>query len=334
MRGRIAILAVAAASSAGAHEPSLSRFNYREHVRPLFERHCSGCHRPEGVAPMSLLDYQEAAPWANAIQLAVLEGRMPPFLPGDEGGPFRGARSLTAEELDTIVDWAVGTTPEGGPLSSLRDAELPAGDGPDLLLSVGEVVLEEGESEQTICLPLEVPSAASGSVASEVQVVAGAPSVLRRAAVFAGRSCEVSPPLAVFLPDRLRVELSEGMGFLLPGALAVELRYVKGWGDEGQRVVDRSSLGISFTPGAEAIRSAPVTGSGLEIEKPARLVALYASGPLRVESVAPDGAVRLLLAIERFDPGWAEKYFFEVPVALPAGTTLRTSGPAAWADLR
>src|SRR3972149_6579701 len=115
MRTSTALLCVTvlAAGAADAHEPTLSRFNFREHARPLFIRHCGGCHRAGGVAPMSLLDYQEAVPWANAIKLSLLEGRMPPFLPGDDGGPFRNARALTAHELDTLVDWAVGATPEG-----------------------------------------------------------------------------------------------------------------------------------------------------------------------------------------------------------------------------
>ena len=90
---------------------------------------------------MSLLDYQEAVPWANAIKLSVLEGRMPPFLPGDDGGPFQGARALTAQEIDTIVDWTVGTTPEGvlnpSAARAKRVAERePWGWGPTALMGV------------------------------------------------------------------------------------------------------------------------------------------------------------------------------------------------------
>ncbi len=115
MRTRVAlvVLFIGTSGATAAHEPTLSRFTFGEHARPIFLEHCGGCHRAGGVAPMSLLDYQEAVPWANAIKLALLESRMPPFLPGDEGGPFRDARSLTAKELDILVDWAGGATPEG-----------------------------------------------------------------------------------------------------------------------------------------------------------------------------------------------------------------------------
>jgi hypothetical protein len=75
----------------------------------------------------------------------------------------------------------------------------------------------------------------------------------------------------------------------------------------------------------------------LELDGPARLVALYATAAaassLRVETVAPDGTARVLLAIESFDPLWSEKYMFRTPILLPAGSTLRASHSGVWADL-
>jgi hypothetical protein len=41
----------------------------------------------------------------------------------------------------------------------------------------------------------------------------------------------------------------------------------------------------------------------------------------------------VLLSIERFDPAWSEKYFFEAPVLLPAGSRLRVSRSGVWADV-
>jgi hypothetical protein len=67
------------------------------------------------------------------------------------------------------------------------------------------------------------------------------------------------------------------------------------------------------------------------------LIALYPSkgdeAPLKVEAVAPDGSSRVLLAIDRFDSMWREKYFFQEPVPLPAGSALRSSHAGVWADL-
>ena len=61
------------ASAAFTREGTPSRFNYRDHARPIFVEHCAGCHRPGGVAPMSLLEYCSAVPWAKAMKMQVLD---------------------------------------------------------------------------------------------------------------------------------------------------------------------------------------------------------------------------------------------------------------------
>ena len=340
MRTSTALLCVTAlaAGAADAHEPTLSRFNFREHVRPLFLRHCGGCHHAGGVAPMSLLDYQEAVPWANAIQLSLLEGRMPPYLPSDDGGPFRDARTLTAHELDTLVDWAVGATPEGeSPTSdeSLPPPRLPRADL--VLRGQTDVVLEKDENEKSACvgLPtgLDAPRIVTG-----LEVLPGQPSILRRATIRVGDSCSDAEPLATWLPDRKRILFPEGLGRRLAASssLLLELHYKKNWGDEGKRMLDGSALGLWFSKDAAPIRTVAIEKPGLDLEEATRLVALYATAadesPLRVEAVAPDGTTRLLLSIERFDPAWSEKYFFRTPILLPAGSTLRVSHAGVWAD--
>lgn len=339
IRTLLSALVVAAAGSVFAHEPTLSRFNYRDHVRPLFLRHCAGCHRASGVAPMSLLEYQETVPWANAIKLALLEGRMPPFLPTDESGPFQNGRALSAVELDTLVDWAVGATPEGEPIVAHEDVQSPGRPAADLLLRGGsDVVLEEGESEKTACIVLPAGLDSTRFV-TELEVFPGRSSILRRATILVGDSCSDGEPLATWLPDRTRTSFPEGLGRELSpsSTLALELRYVKGWGEEGNKLTDRSALGLWFRNGAAPVRSVPVSPPLFRLERAARLVALYPSSgdesPLRVEAVAPDGTIRLLLAIDRFDAAWKEKYFFREPITLPAGSALRVSHPGVWADL-
>ena len=38
-------------------------------IAPILQRSCQNCHRPGQVAPMSLLTYEEARPWARAMKL-------------------------------------------------------------------------------------------------------------------------------------------------------------------------------------------------------------------------------------------------------------------------
>jgi hypothetical protein len=328
-----------ASGSADAHEPALSRFNFRDDARPIFLRHCGACHRAEGVAPMSLLDYQEAVPWANAIKLALLEGRMPPFLPGDAGPPLRDERRLTAKELDTLIDWAGGATPEGESLAPGEDAARSELDSPDLVLRPdADVVIEESASEETACAVLRTGLSAPRVVTS-LEVLPESSSLLRRATILVGDSCARGEPLATWLPDRGRVSFPDGLGRKLEASssLAVELRYVKGWGQEGKRLRDRPSVGLWFAFGAASVRTVPIERPILPLTETVRLVALYPSAgddaPLRVEAVDPAGASRLLLSIEKFDPVWSEKYFFRDPITIPSGSALRVSHEGVWADL-
>ncbi len=73
------------------------------------------CHRPGGSAPFSLVKYDEARPWAKAIQEEVLSRRMPPWGAVKGFGEFANDRGLTQEEVSIIADWAEGGAPEGDP---------------------------------------------------------------------------------------------------------------------------------------------------------------------------------------------------------------------------
>lgn len=295
---------------------------------------------------MSLLDYQEAVPWANAMKLQVLDLKMPPWLPVEGVSDFRHARTLSAEEVDILVDWAVGQTPEGEPLTAEERAAQPetgSAPPPDLVLAPepGEaVVVAEDEYEKRLCLVLDT-GLDEPRVATAFHVMPDKPGVLRRATIHLGASCEEGKPLATWLPDRSRVGFAAGSGVRLDAdaRLAVELYYVKGWNDEGKRLSARPRLGMSFGDDATPVATHPVDGTSYRLPDAATLVALYPSSgaaegeePLRVEARLPDGSARSLLVIERFDPAWREKYLLESPLSLPAGTEIRVTQPTVWID--
>ncbi len=64
---------------------------------------------------MSLLQYKDSFPWAVSIKSQVLSLSMPPWFADERYGTFRHSSSLTATEVDTIVDWCLGGAPEGEP---------------------------------------------------------------------------------------------------------------------------------------------------------------------------------------------------------------------------
>jgi len=115
----VLIGACAALVSHAASVPSQITFN--KDVLSILQKRCQGCHRPGEVAPMSLLTYRDARPWAKAIREAVLTRKMPPWFADPHYGKFSNDRSLTNNEIATLVSWVDGGAREGDP----KDAPSP-----------------------------------------------------------------------------------------------------------------------------------------------------------------------------------------------------------------
>src|SRR5689334_22152074 len=96
-----------------AHKPVTSKYDYNRDVFPLLRKHCAQCHIEGGAAPMSLMTYKDAVPWAESIRDEVTAGRMPPW-PIDPTSPSaKGVQPISSHDLNMIVVWASGGTPEG-----------------------------------------------------------------------------------------------------------------------------------------------------------------------------------------------------------------------------
>ncbi|SVC60885.1 uncharacterized protein METZ01_LOCUS313739, partial [marine metagenome] len=64
-----AVVVVAFPSSAvGQTSSDAHTVTFTKDVAPILQRSCQRCHRPESVAPMSLLTYEDARPWARAMK--------------------------------------------------------------------------------------------------------------------------------------------------------------------------------------------------------------------------------------------------------------------------
>src|SRR5688572_17823145 len=104
--------------SARPANPSAPTFS--KDVAPIVYQKCVSCHRPGEVAPMSLITFRDARPWAASIRDKVSTRVMPPWHADARYGTFRNNPSLTQREIDTIVSWVSAGAAEGNP------AEMPA----------------------------------------------------------------------------------------------------------------------------------------------------------------------------------------------------------------
>jgi mono/diheme cytochrome c family protein len=103
----------AAPTNAAPHE----QVTFSKDIAPIFQAKCQECHQPNSIAPMSLITYKEARPWARSIKARVATRQMPPWHIDRSVGvqKFKNDMSLTDEQVDTIVRWVDAGAPEGNP---------------------------------------------------------------------------------------------------------------------------------------------------------------------------------------------------------------------------
>jgi mono/diheme cytochrome c family protein len=112
-----ALVAVAAtsffASQARETKPSAKSVTFTKDVAPILFKNCAECHRPGEAAPMSLLSYADARPWAKSIREKVASREMPPWHAGPHSAEFKNDRRLSQAEIDTILAWIDSGAEEG-----------------------------------------------------------------------------------------------------------------------------------------------------------------------------------------------------------------------------
>ena len=108
---------VATAQRAPVTSAAPPQVTFSKDVAPILYRSCVRCHRPEEIAPMSLLTYNEVRPWAQSIKQRVSKREMPPWFVDKTIGiqKYKNDPSLTDEEIATIVKWVDTGAPQGNP---------------------------------------------------------------------------------------------------------------------------------------------------------------------------------------------------------------------------
>ncbi len=113
--GLFSMVYVSSTSTTNANGPKLKNVTFNRDVAPIFYRECVQCHRTNDLAPMSLLSYKDARPWAKSIREKVVAKQMPPWHADTHFGEFSNDRRLTLAEIDTIAAWVDQGAPEGNP---------------------------------------------------------------------------------------------------------------------------------------------------------------------------------------------------------------------------
>ena len=109
------LLLIAAPALAQGSAPAAVTFS--KDIAPIFQAKCQACHQPNSIAPMSLITYQEARPWARSIKDRVARRQMPPWHIDPSVGvtKFKNDMSLSDTQIDTVVKWVDAGAPQGDP---------------------------------------------------------------------------------------------------------------------------------------------------------------------------------------------------------------------------
>jgi hypothetical protein len=113
----IGVMVIRTAVLAQNSTPATSQVTFTRDVAPILQRACQNCHRPGSMAPMSLLTYEDARPWARSIKQKVAGREMPPWFVDRHIGiqKFKNDPSLTDAEIATITRWVDAGAPMGNP---------------------------------------------------------------------------------------------------------------------------------------------------------------------------------------------------------------------------
>ena len=357
------VVTLVSGSITSGHTAIASRFTYNEHLFPIFERQCGSCHIEGGVAPMSLLTYQEAFPWTQSIREEVLGLRMPPWKAEDGFGDFANGHVLPAHEMDMILEWSSGGYPQGP-----RD-QTPAAAAPTADWTLGVPTVELTWTE-----PFEIDAATSETIryfvlptdlggdrwVTGVDVIPGSQAVVRHVSVYVDATgqartadaadagvgfaagFENEQPIAVWWPGQSAVKL-DAVGYALPSGADIVARvlYKKTWITEGQAFTDQTRLGLHLTDvdvGTidHTVLSSPDEPTGRELafshtlDENVNLLGLLPeleidALELQIEGVLPDESRQPLLLIREPDPGWPTRYWFDTPRSLPRGSRIEVT---------
>jgi hypothetical protein len=326
-----------------AHKTITSKYNYTEHIFPILRDRCARCHFAGGPTPMSLTTYQDAMPWAESIREQLVGQKMPPWYADPTGPTVKGGHPLSVRELDTLVTWATGGTPNG-PMNNQAVPEVPppapwrAGQ-PDHLVKMPkphELAAGTQEDEITVTIPSGL---SEEKWVRAVDLQPGDLSMVRDAIV----SVQNGPLLGLWVPGGDAIAAPNGTAFKVPAgaALSLKIHYKKSWQDEQKAKSDQSTIGLYFTDAPLSGKSidsvemkgpdstapgAPVTFTGT-FKTGARVLALRPSFDQSyreavVEAVLPNNRRVTLMKFRAPQPLWYRRYWLADPVELPAGTKL------------
>ena len=330
--------------------------SYAKTIAPMLNDNCVSCHREGGIGPWAMSDYNMVRGFSLMIREVVRTQRMPPWHADPHVGEFSNDRSLSDDEIRTLVHWV--------------EAGGPRGEGADLLAENSQSwpIWAMGEPDVIIDIPPEdVP--ASGVVdykykmvtnpldkdvwVKAAEIIPGDRSVLHHVITSfgeletegrrAGRLKRgTGGGLGGYVPGAEGKPFPDDTGILLPAGATIEFQMH--YTPAGLATTDSSRMGlylheeppehkldnmVLLNPRILIPAGAP-NHSEVMVRTFDQDVLVYSLLPhahyrgKASEFVAhlPDGTQETLLSVPRYDFNWQTNYDLKEPRFLPAGTKM------------
>jgi len=343
-----AVLAVPCAALAADGAPTFSK-----DVAPILYKSCVECHRPTMFAPMSLVSYDEARPWARSIKQRVVARTMPPWGADPAHGVFKNDPRLSDADVETIAKWVDAGAPRGD------DKDLPAVpqfvDGwtigkPDAIFAMEEefTIPATGAVEYKY---FRVPTGLTEDKwIQAIEIKPGARAQVHHVIAFtqpAGQPLkpggELGPTnIGGVTPNKPGLTFEPGVARLMRGNsdIVMQMHYTT----NGTETKDRTQVGIIYAKqpptkvagGGMALNARfliPAGDPNAEVKATTTLsrdITLTGMTPhmhVRGKDMIyiahyPDGTTETLLSVPRYDFNWQLSYQLKTPKVLPKGTQI------------
>src|SRR5690606_5164188 len=125
-----------------------AQISYSDTIAPLLEEKCVACHQQGGIAPFAFDSYEKVKGFSPMMREAVRTDRMPPFDADPHIGTFKDDKSLSSDEIKTLVRWIEAGAPRGSGPDRLAEVKHVAPDWPlgepDLIVDIPAYTVPAG----------------------------------------------------------------------------------------------------------------------------------------------------------------------------------------------
>jgi len=337
-----------------ASKAEFAKISYTNTIAPMIEEKCVACHQEGGIAPFAFSSYEQVKTFAPMIREAVRTDRMPPWDPDPHVATFSDDKSLSGDQIKTLINWIEAGAPRGDGEDKLGKVkhvapEWPLGK-PDLIVDIPKYTIPAtgyvDYQYPTTPNPLKEGKwlrAATAKVSQRQGVHHILSGVIPEGATSKGMQAW-GGAVGGYTVGMESTVAPKGIGSWVPagGQFGYQMHYTP----FGKEAVSAEQIGLYFYKDGEMpdliMREMPLVDQFIEIPPndgnhkevayfdfpkdailhTAVVHAHYRGTYSKLELMTPDGKRETILNVPFYDFNWQRMYEFAKPIDVPAGSKL------------